>query len=97
MEGCMKTLYQKTHRMKDFSHAADQPFERVCDVFAAEASSTHVPTGMAMLKMAILLEAIDYHVYITKELTLDEAREKIRWAAKLMDEKFDLEYKRLPQ
>jgi hypothetical protein len=47
--------------------------------------------------MAVLLEALDWHLYSTNTITMEYAREKIKWAAKLMDKKFDIEYERLPQ
>jgi hypothetical protein len=92
-----KTTYQMTQNMADYDPAIDQPLEHVIEDFGYDATSCHVPTGMAMLKFAALLEALDWHAYSTGKITLEEARAKIKWAADLMDKKFDIEYRRLPQ
>lgn len=92
-----KTPFQRSGNLEDFNEAIDQPFEVVVSEFAADASLNEVPLGMAILRFATLLEAIDHHLYYTGEMTLAEARERIRWAANLMDKKFDLDYRKLPQ
>lgn len=83
--------------MDDWHPALDQTLDEVINDFGYDATSCHVPTGMAMLKMATLLEALDWHLYAKGDITMEYAREQIKWAADLMDKKFDIEYKRLPQ
>jgi hypothetical protein len=93
----VRTPYQMSQNMQDYDPAIDAPLEHVIDDFGYDATSCHVPTGMAMLKFATLLEALDWHWCNTK--TIDEVfvREKIKWASDLMDKKFDIPYERLPQ
>ncbi len=93
----IKTAYSISGNIADFNPAIDDPFEHVVDNFGYDVTSNHVPLGMAILKMATLLEAIDWHLYATGILSEKEAREKIKWAADLMDKKFDITYERLPQ
>lgn len=83
--------------IKDWSPAVDQALDVVIADFQCDATSEFVPTGMAMLKFATLLEALDFHAYHTGQVTLEQSRETIKWAAELMDKKFEIEYKRLPQ
>ena len=92
-----KTVYQMTQNMQDFDPAVDTSLEHVIEDFGYDATSKFVPLGMAMLKMATLLEALDWHLYHTGQINEAQAREKIKWAADLMDKKFDIEYQRLPQ
>lgn len=81
----------------DWHPALDQTLDEVLNDFAYDAESSHVPTGLAILKMATLMEALDWHLYAVGDITMGYAREQIKWAAELMDKKFDIEYERLPQ
>jgi len=92
-----KTPFQVSGNMADYDPAIDESLEMVENDFGYDVTSEHVPTGMAMLKMATFLEALDWHLYSTQTITMEEARQKIKWAADLMDKKFDIEYKRLPR
>ena len=92
-----KTRYQTTKDINDFNPAVDASLEHVIEDFGYDATSKFVPLGMAMIKMAYLLEALDWHLYHTGQVTETQAREKIKWAADLMDKKFDIKYQRLPQ
>ena len=65
--------------------------------FEADAILSTVPLGMAICRFSTLLLAIDYHLYHTGKLTMEEAREMIREASVKMDRKFDIPYERLPQ
>ena len=95
--GGRKTPFQITGNLEDYNEAIDRPLQEVEDDFGYDATSKFVPTGMAMLKFSTLLCALDWHLYSTGHVTEQEAREKIKWAADLMDKKFDIEYERLPQ
>jgi hypothetical protein len=86
-----------TQNMQDYNPAIDSPLEHVVDSFGYDATSPFVPHGMALLKFAMLLEALDWHWYHTGQVTEAEVREKVKWAAELMDKKFDITYQRLPQ
>lgn len=92
-----KTPYQVSGNLEDFREAIDFPLQHVEDSFAYDATSKFVPLGMAMIKFSLLLEALDWHLYHSGEVTETQAREKIKWAADLMDKKFDIEYERLPR
>lgn len=92
-----KTVYQITQNMQDFNPAVDTSLEHVIEDFRYDATSKFVPIGMAILKMATLLEALDWHLHYTGQVNESQSREKIKWAAELLDKKFDLEYQRLPQ
>jgi len=81
----------------DWNPAVDQSLDDVEDDFRHATSMEYVPVGVAILKFATLLEALDWHVYATRKITLEDARGTIKWAAELMDEKFDLDFKKLPQ
>jgi hypothetical protein len=83
--------------LSEYDPAIDETLEHVWDCFVSDAKSPWVPTGVTIHKFADLLNAIDRHIYITKKLTMRNGRIMIRKAAKLMDKKFDLKYKRLPQ
>lgn len=93
----VRTPYQMTQNIQDYNPAIDQPLEYVIEDFGYDVTSSHVPTGMAMLKFAMLLEALDWHWYSTKSVDGKFVREKINWASELMDKKFEMEYERLPQ
>lgn len=92
-----KTPFQLSGQLIDYNFAIDQSLQVVEDDFGYGATSEFVPTGVVMGKMADLLTALDWHLYATKTISMEHARQKIKWAAELMDKKFDLEYKRLPQ
>jgi len=83
--------------MKDWNPAIDQTFDVVLASFEYDVTSEYVPLGVAMLKFAELLEALDWHLYVTGKITVFDAREKIKWASGLMDKKFDIDYKKLPR
>lgn len=91
------TPFQRSGNMDDYNPALDQTLQEVIDIFESDATSAFVPTGIAILRFSELLEALDWNLYATKTITLEDAREKIRKAANLMDKKFDIEYKRLPR
>lgn len=93
----VKTVYQMTQNMQDYNPAVDAPLQHVIDDFAYDATSAFVPHGMALLKFAVLLEALDWHWYHTGQVSEEEVRAKVKWAADLMDKKFDITYQRLPQ
>jgi hypothetical protein len=95
--GDVKTPFGLSGNLSDYNPAIDQPLQAVEDDFGYGATSEFVPTGVVMGKMSDLLIALDWHIYATKTITLEEARQKIKWAAELMDKKFDLEYQRLPR
>lgn len=91
------TPFQISGNLKDWDEALDQPLKDIEMEFEYDSTSEHVPTGVAMLRFATLLQALDWHMYSTGDITSEYAREKIKWASELMDKKFDIEYKRLPQ
>jgi hypothetical protein len=82
---------------KEFDEITALPLEWHQENFDADTTLSTVPLGMAIQRFAALLEAIDYHLYITGELNEEQARERIREAAKKMDAKFDIPYQQLPQ
>lgn len=91
------TPYKRSGKLKDYNPAIDEPLAMVKLEFSSDASSRYVPIGMTMLKFACLLEALDWHLYATHEITLDDARKIIRWASQKMDQRFDIDYTPLPQ
>jgi len=81
----------------EFDEIVDLPLEYHREGFEVDASLSTVPLGMAICKLSSYLLAIDHHLYHTGQLTTDQARERIREAARKMDAKFDVPYQRLPQ
>ena len=92
-----KTPYEMSGDINDWHPALDQTLDEILYEFEGDATCSHVPTGLVMLKFANLLEALDWHIHATKTITMEYAREQIQWAAELMDKKFDIPYERLPQ
>ena len=82
---------------EDFDEITELPLEWHQENFDADATLPTVPLGMAICRFSNLLLAIDYHLYHTGEINEEQARERIREAAKKMDAKFDIPYEKLPQ
>jgi hypothetical protein len=82
---------------RELNEITDLSLEWHKDNFESDACLPYVPLGMAICRFATLLEAIDYHLYHTGELTEEQAREMIRDAAVKIDRKFDIPYRKLPQ
>jgi hypothetical protein len=80
-----------------FDDALDLPLEVTIAAFEADATSECVPLGMALIRFSMLLSALDYNLYHTGEVSMEEARIRVKWASELMDKKFDIPYERLPQ
>lgn len=91
------TRFQRTQNIQDYDEAVDQDLDVLLMDFEYGATHTCVPTGVTMNKMGVLLQALDWHLYVIQDITEDYVREKIKWAAALMDKKFELPYERLPQ
>lgn len=93
----VETPYQLSKNIDDWHPALDRTLDEVLFDFKYSATECHVPTGIAMLKLATLLESLDWHLCSLRDISKNYAREQIKWASELMDKKFDLEYERLPR
>lgn len=93
----IKTAYQISGNFDHYSEGIDTPLEDLLAEFEYDCTSQHVPLGIAMLRFGSILEALDWHLYATQKVSYETAREKIKWAADLMDKKFDVKYEKLPR
>ncbi len=70
---------------KTYDPVIDQTLAEITGEFFHDATSKFVPTGVALNKLAILCEALDWHCFSKKNISKAEAKERFQIAAKAME------------
>lgn len=80
----------------DYDPSFDETLDYNIELFSCDVHSNHVPLGVALGKMANLLNALDWHLGLGN-ISRGYARDMVQWAAEEMDKRFDMDYERLPR